>query len=485
MGREQQIINERKRKIEELRKQGINPYAYRFDKKQNVTECLKSKIGTNVKTAGRLITKRDLGKIIFANLQDFSGKIQLVFQEKETPEKIKSFFKKYIDTGDFLGIEGKIFETKTKQISILIKKIELLSKAILPLPEKWHGLKDKEERYRKRYLDMVMNPDVKEVFVKKQEIINAIREFLVKKDYLEVQTPILQPIYGGANAKPFISKLNALDMSVYMRISNEMYLKRLIVGGFEKLFEFSVDFRNEGIDKSHNPEFTLFEAMTAYTDYNDGMKLIEEITKFAVKKITGSTKINYQGKTIDFKTPWKRVRFRDVIKKYAKIDIENMSDEKLKKFLKQNNIEISGGYNRGNALMAVLEEFCESNFIQPTILYDYPIETSALAKKKRNDPKYTERFEQYVNGFEIGNNYTEVTDPDFLRENWEKQEEALKKGDEEAQKMDEDYLHALGVGMPPTCGIAISIDRIAMLFTNQPSIRDVIMFPFMKPEEKK
>jgi len=431
------------------------------------------------------MTKRNLGKIAFAKLQDNKGQIQLVLQRGKTPEKAFELFKKYIDAGDFIGVKGKTIKTKTGETSILVDKIELLTKSIKPLPEKFHGLQDKEERYRKRYLDLTMNPDVKEVFRKRHKIIESIREFLAKRDYVEVQTPILQPIYGGANARPFISKLNALNMDVYMRISNEMYLKRLIVGGFEKLFEFSTDFRNEGIDRSHNPEFTLFEAMTAYDDYEDGMDLIEDLTEHMVQKTNKSTKIKYQGKTIDFKKPWERITIREALKKYAKIDIEKTPDKKMKELLKKHNIKINGSYDRGNAILALVEEFCEPKFIQPTMLYDYPIETSALAKPKRDNPNYAERFEQFVNGFEVGNNYTELTDSSILRKNWEKQEKILKKGDKEAQRLDHDYLNALETGMPPTCGIAISIDRMAMLLTNQSSIRDVILFPFMRPEGTK
>ncbi len=484
MGREEEIVKERLKKLEELKKNGFNPYPQKFDRKNTVSECLELALGKKVKTAGRLMTKRDLGKIAFCDLIDSTGKVQIVLQEKETSDKTKEFFSKYLDAGDIVGIDGKIFKTKTGQKSILVDKMELLSKSILPLPDKWHGLQDKEERYRKRYLDLIMNPEVKEIFVKKDKVIESIREFLKKRNYTEVSTPVLQPIYGGASARPFESKLNALDMKVYMRISNELYLKRLIVGGFEKVFEFSVDFRNEGIDRSHNPEFTLFEAMTAYDDYFDGMNIIEEITEYIAKKVNGTTKVTYQGNEIDFKRPWQRISMRDAIKKHAKIDIEKTNVAELKKILEKNYIKTKGEFERGNAIMALVEEFCEKHFIQPTILYDFPFETSPLAKQKRDDPRYVERFEHYVNGFEVGNNYTELNDPEVLTKNWAKQEQTLKKGDEEAQRMDSDFINALKVGMPPTCGIAISIDRRTMLLTNQPSIRDVILFPFMKPEKQ-
>lgn len=483
MGREEEIVKERLKKLDELKRKGINPYPQKFEKKQTVSECLDLTLGKKVKTAGRLMTKRDIGRIAFCDLIDSTGKIQIVLQERETPEKTREFFRDYIDAGDIIGVEGKTIKTKTGQKSILVENIELLTKSVLPLPDKWHGLQDKEERYRKRYLDLIMDPQVKDVFIKKDKVIESIREFLKKRGYTEVSTPVLQPIYGGASAKPFESKLNALDMKVYMRISNELYLKRLIVGGFEKVFEFSVDFRNEGIDRSHNPEFTLFEAMTAYDDYFDGMDIIEEITEYIVKQINGGTKITYQGNKIDFKRPWTRISMRDAIKKYAKIDIEKTDDRELKKILEKHNIKTKGEFDRGTAIMALVEEFCEKHFIQPTILYDFPYETSPLAKQKRGDPRYVERFEHYVNGFEVGNNYTELNDPEVLTKNWMKQEQTLKQGDEEAQRMDSDFINALKVGMPPTCGIAISIDRMTMLLTDQPSIRDVILFPFMKPEK--
>ena len=413
-----------------------------------------------------------------------SSKIQGVAKEDILGAAAFKFFNDLIDIGDIIEVSGTLFTTSKLEKSIQAQSIRLLTKALLPLPEKWHGLQDVEERYRKRYLDLIMNPAVKDVFVVRSKIVEAIREFLLERDYLEVQTPILQAIYGGGSARPFVSKLNALDMKVYMRIANELYLKRLVVGGMEKVFEFSVDFRNEGIDRSHNPEFMLFEAMTAYKDYNFGMDIIEDITEYTVKKITGSTKIKYQDTELDFKKPWRRVSMRDAIMEYAEINIETISDRDLKKFLETHKIDLTGEYTRGNAIMAVTEEFCEKNFIQPTMLYDYPVETSPLSKRKASNLKYAERFEQYIYGMEVGNNYSELNDPEVLSENWRQQEEALKKGDEEAQRMDKDFINALEIGMPPTCGIAISIDRMTMLLTDQNSIRDVILFPFMRPKDK-
>jgi len=480
MGREQQIVNERIRKLKELRKQGINPYPTKFDKKQNCTECLKLKISTQVKTAGRLITKRNIGKISFCELMDFSGKIQIVLQDKETPKKTFDFFKKYIDNGDFIGIKGKIIKTKTGQVSILVKKLELLSKSILPLPSKWHGLQDKEERYRKRYVDLIMNPGVKNVFLKRQKIFDSIREFLVDKGYVEVDSPILQPIYGGTSAKPFVTELNALKMKTYLRISNELYLKRLIVGGYEKIFEFSKDFRNESIDAIHNPEFTQIETMCAYADYNQNMGFVEELFEFITKKVCGTTKINYQGKIIEMKRPWKRMSMIEAIKKFAKLDVEKFSDKELKEQLRKLKINIPV-FKRGIAIEEIFSELVEPKLIQPIIIYDFPFETCGLAKPKAENPEYAERFEPYINGWEMGNIYSELNDPIVLEKYWKDQEKIGKK-DEEAQKLDEDFLTALKYGMPPTSGVGIGIDRLAMILTDSPSIRDVIAFPFMKPK---
>lgn len=478
---ENKLIKERKRKLKELQDKGINPFAYEFDRKhhaKNIKEDFQKFDQKKVSVAGRIMTVRSMGKVTFMHLQDSTDRIQLYFKSDQLEDYS---ILKLFDIGDIIGVNGNVFKTKKGEITVEVKDFKLLTKSMRPLPDKWHGLKDQELRYRQRYLDLIMTPSIKEVFMARDTVINAIREYLLERNYVEVQTPILQPIYGGASARPFVSKLNALNMPVYMRISNELYLKRLIVGGFDRVFEFSIDFRNEGIDRSHNPEFVLFEAMTAYSDYKDGMILVEKLTEYAVKKIKGTTKINYQGKVIDFKTPWTKISVKDAIQKYASINIEKTDDTELKRILEKNNIKLKGEYKRGNAIMALIEEFCEKHFVQPTILYDYPFETSPLSKPKRDDPRYAERFEQYTNCFELGNNYTELNNPIILRKNWTGQEEALEKGDEDAQRMDWDFINALEVGMPPTCGIAIGIDRLVMLLTDQHSIRDVILFPFMKP----
>ena len=483
-----EIRDARIKKLKLLRNKGVNPYPAESKREISLQEAFDNFESLEAKKenkwiAGRIMSIRGQGAIVFITLNDGTGTFQGLLKKDVLGDEKFNFWNEVVDIGDFVEIQGIFFKTNRGEKTLEAKDWRMLSKSLRPLPEKWHGLVDMEERYRKRYVDLIMNPLVKDVFITRSKIVEAIREFLLKDRYLEVQTPILQPIYGGGSARPFVSKLNALDMPIYMRISNELYLKRLVVGGFEKVFEFSVDFRNEGIDRSHNPEFMLFEAMTAYKDYVFGMQIIEDITEYVVKKITGGTKIIYQNTELDFKKPWRRVSIRDAISEYAGIDIEKADDKKLKSFLTEHKIELTGEYVRGNAIMAISEEFCEKNFIQPTMLYDYPVETSPLAKHKASNPKYVERFEQYVFGMEVGNNYSELNDPGILESNWKEQEEALKKGDEEAQRMDKDFINALEVGMPATCGIAISIDRLTMLLTDQSSIRDVILFPFMRPEQ--
>jgi lysyl-tRNA synthetase class 2 len=483
MSREDQIVGERTKKLEELKRKGINPYPSSSEKENNIKDCLKLKIGTKVKTAGRIISKRGIGKIFFSDLMDFSGKIQIVLQEKETDAKDMEFFKEYIDSGDIIDVDGKIIKTKTGQISILVKKIKILTKSLLPLPSQWHGLKDKEERYRKRYLDLIMNPEIKEVFDKKNKIIEAIREFMKSKEFTEVQTPILQPIYGGASARPFVSELNALKMKVYMRISNELYLKRLIVGGYEKIFEFSPDFRNEGIDRTHNPEFTQVETMWAYANYKDNMKFVEEMIISVVKKTLGKTKVKIGDKDIDFKSPWKKISFLNSIKEKTGVDFSKKSFEEGKKAAAKLEVDIAKCDTIGEIMINVFEEKVQPTLINPTLVYDYPYEAAGLAKTIEGNPKFASSFEIIINGMELGLSYCEQNDPEVLEKYWKFVEEKFKKGDLEAQPRDEDFLNALRIGMPPTSGLGVGIDRLAMLLTDNSSIRDVILFPFMKPEK--
>ena len=484
MGRENQIINERLRKLKELKEKGINPYPYKFDKKNDLSDCLKAKLGTKVKTAGRLMTKRDIGKIAFCKLQDSSGNIQIVFQDKETPQKDLHLFKKYIDSGDFIGVEGKIIKTKTGEKSILVKKLELLSKSILPLPEKWHGLQDKEDRYRKRYLDLIMNPDVKKVFEKRAKIISCVRDFLNKKGFVEVETPILQPIYGGTNAKPFSTYLNALKIKPYLRLAPELYLKRLVVGGFEKVYEIGRNFRNEGIDFMHNPEFTMVEWYEAYADYNKMMDTAEELYKYISKELTGKYVLEFRNRKIDLKGKWPRVPMTEAIKKYAKINVKTMSLKELKDFVKKNNISFRGEENRGILINAIFEKLITKELDGPIWIIDYPKEVSPLAKPHRKEEGFVERFECYISGKEIGDGWSEITDPIEQRNRFEGEQKSMKAGNDEAHPMDKDFLKSLEYGLPILGGIGIGIDRLVMFFTNQSSIRDVILFPFMKPEKK-
>jgi len=490
MGRQEQITKERLRKIQELKGLGIDPYPHKYEPKnyasqlQKMHEKLKngSKSKSKVKVAGRLISIRNLGKIAFGVLQDGTGKIQIVLQDKETPDKVRAFVKKYIDSGDFIGVEGTVWRTDRGELSVIAKEVTILSKSLQPLPEKWHGLQDKEERYRKRYLDLIMNPEVSETLNKREKIIDAIRDFMKSNEFNEIDTPYLQTIYGGANAKPFKTHLNALDIPLFLAISPELYLKRLIVGGYDRVFTIARNFRNEGIDRWHNPEFTMMEIYQAYADYNDMMELMEDLYVYVCKKINGTTKVKFRGKTIDFKKPWKRMTMTEAIKKYVGIDAETMSEKELFSFMKKNKVERKGD-TWGWAVQSIFEHFCEDKLEQPTFITDHPLETTPLCKTHRDDKlcRLIERFEPFCMGAELGNAYSELNNPILQRTLLEEQQKALSGGDEEANPFDEDFVKALEVGMPPTGGLGIGIDRMIMLLTGRDSIRDVIMFPFMKP----
>jgi len=488
-------IEERRLKLAELRQKKIDPYKRRYEKTHMIaviTEKAKRlKNGKadrklRVSAAGRLRSIRKHGRLIFSDLEDSSGKIQLFIEEKTLgPEKFR-FFDAMLNTGDIIGARGYVLRTQRGELSICVEDFELLTKSLLPLPKEWFGLKDKEIRYRKRYVDLILNPDVRKTFDARSKMMQAIREFMAERGFAEVETPILQPLYGGAAARPFESKLNALDMKVYMRISNELYLKRLIVGGYEKIFEFSRDFRNEGIDKLHNPEFTQVETMWAFADYNDNMKFCEEMVSFIARQVLGKTKIVYQGTVIELKPPWKRVRFIDAVKEHARINFDKIkSFEEAKKAagkLGLDETKLAKCETWGEVAILVFEEFVQPKLIQPTIVYDYPVEAAGLAKVKKEDPRFAESFEPIINGWEMGLSYCEENDPARLKAYWQEAEKEFRRGDEEAQRFDSDFIEALEYGMPPTSGLGVGIDRLTILLTDSASIRDVILFPFMRPE---
>ena len=493
-GREKQIVDERIKKTNELRTEGINPYPYRFERTTNCAELQKKyeklenekSTKDTVKIAGRLMSKRDLGKISFAKLEDQDGSIQIVSQEGETSEEVRNLFKKFVAAGDFVGIEGTVMRSKRGELSILIKKLEILSKSVYPLPGEHYGLEDKEERYRKRHLDLIVNKEVKEVFKTRSKIIEAVRDFMRERGFMEVETPTLQTKHGGASARPFKTNINAWGIDMYLSIAPELYLKRLIVGGFEKIFTICKNFRNEGVDHSHNPEFTMLEAYQAYADYNDMMKLIEECWEYVALKVLGTTKVKRKvdGKNteIDFKAPWKRMTTAEAIKKYAKIDIEKSSAKELQEFCKKNKIEIDKNASWGKCVEEILGEFVESKVVGPVHIYDRPKEGTPLCKRHRENKDLNEQCEPLCAGMEVGNIYSELNDPMLQEEAFDEQLKLKESGDDEAHEKDEEFLDALRQGMPPTGGIGWGIDRMVILMTGVESIRDIILFPTMKPE---
>ena len=486
-----ELLKVRRAKLDELRSKNIDPYPYRFVRNSTscaVLEKYKDLKGEEVSPddvilAGRIVTRRGHGKASFAHIQDESGKIQIYVKLDVLGQQKYELFEK-LDIGDFIGVKGPVFKTRTGETTVRVKDIELLSKSLHPLPEKWHGLTDKELRYRERYVDLIVNHDVKDVFVKRSKIISEIRNYLTSKGYLEVETPVLHIQPGGAAARPFETHHNALDMDLYLRIALELHLKRLIVGGFEKVFEIGRVFRNEGISFKHNPEYTMLELYEAYSDYNDIMKLTEDMISSIAKKVLGTTKIKYKDIEIDFDPPWQKITLHDALKKYANIDI-NTDEKGLRAIAKQKGLE---GYEElpvGKMINLLYDNFVEAKLIQPTFIIDYPVETSPLAKRKRDNPKLVERFEVIVAGMEVANAFSELNDPVDQRERFKEQVKAREAGDDEAESMDEDFLRALEYGMPPTGGLGIGIDRIVMLLTGQTSIRDVIFFPHMRPVEVK
>ena len=481
MGREDQIIKERMRKLSELKEENINPYPNKFDKKQTCLESSKLKIGTKVKTAGRLMTKRDLGKIAFCVLKDESGKIQIVFQEGKTPEKQKKFFKKYIDSGDFVGVEGNIIKTKTGEISILVKKIELLSKSILPLPEKHKGLQNDEERYRKRYLDILMNDEIKEMFIKKSLFWNTIRDFLIKKGFLEVETPVLENSAGGASATPFLTHHNALDLDVYLRISmGELWQKKLMVAGYEKTFEIGRQFRNEGMDMEHLQDYTQMEFYWGYANYKDGMKLVEEMYKKVAKEVFKTLEFNIQGNKINLGKKWESYDFETIIKKYTNVDIYNADKKEIIKKLKELKLDFDEKVDKWR-MVDLLWKYCRKKLSGPGFLIGQPVELAPLAKRNPEDPRKVEQFQVILAGSEVGNGYSELNDPLDQEERFNEQMKKKQAGDEEAQEHDKSFVEALKYGMPPTCGFGVS-ERLFGFLMDKP-LRECVIFPLMKPEE--
>ncbi|TYB31869.1 MAG: lysine--tRNA ligase [Candidatus Mcinerneyibacterium aminivorans] len=483
------LIKQRLEKAEELKKDGHNLFKYNFDKKQSIDEIqnkykdVKQKESGFAKTAGRIMIKRLHGKSGFADLKDESGEIQLYFRKDFVGDEKFSLFKK-LDIGDIVGVEGTLFRTKTNELTIVVKKFDLLTKSFRPLPEKFHGLQDKEIRYRQRYVDLIVNDDVKETFKTRSKILSNIRKYMEENNYIEVETPVLQDIYGGANATPFITKHKTLDKDFYLRISLETYLKRLIVGGFEKVFEIGKVFRNEGIDRQHNPEFTLMEYYAAYNDLFDMMNYTEGMIKYLVKTIGfDSGIIEYDEREIDLSGDWERLSMKKAIEKYADIKIDDKENDKLKNIiLREDEKAELDNSSRGELIYRIFELLVEDNLINPTFIIDFPIEVSPLAKKKRDAQKgdFVERFELFMNGWEIANAFSELNDPHDQRERFQKQEKKFVEGNEEAQRMDEDFIRSLEYGMPPTGGVGIGIDRLVMLFTNSKSIKDVIFFPHLK-----
>src|SRR5574341_610434 len=482
-----ELLKIRREKLSKLKEKKINPYPYSFQRTHLSSEIIRNfetltQNSQNVKIAGRIVAFRFHGKTSFFHLLDNNGKIQVYLKKDDLGEEKFSLLDLF-DIGDIVGVSGTVFKTKTGEITVRATDLVMLSKSLRPLPEKWHGLQDKELRYRQRYLDLIATPGVKEIFLKRAKITKAIRNFLDENGFVEVETPILQPIYGGASARPFKTYHNALGTDLYLRIADELYLKRLIVGGMEKVYEFCKDFRNEGMGRNNNPEFTMIELYWAYADYNNVMELTEYMVFAVAKEALGTSSITFQGDKIDLTPPWKRVSLFDSIKEKIGKDLSGKNASEVFEIACDLNLNAKlEKNNRGKLIEAIFEEKVQPGLIQPTFVTDYPLEISPLAKRHRANPNLTERFEAYIHGLEIGNAFSELNDPIDQRERFEEQMKLRALGDEEAQVLDEDFLKALEQGMPPCGGLGIGIDRLTMLLTDCTSIREVILFPQMKPE---
>ena len=485
-----QILKVRREKLKELQDAGKDPFKITtYDQTQHsqeIKEHFEELDGKDVSIAGRIMSKRVMGKASFCHIQDKLGRIQCYVQRDSLGDEPYKEFKR-LDIGDIVGVKGYVFKTQTGEISVHAKEVILLSKSLQPLPEKFHGLQDTDTRYRQRYVDLIMNEEVKSTFIKRSQIIREIRNFLDARDFMEVETPILVDNAGGASARPFVTYYNALGENKKLRISLELYLKRLIVGGLERVYEIGRVFRNEGLDQRHNPEFTLMELYQAYTDYNGMMELTESMFRYLAEKVCGTTTLYYgnkedgTGKVIDLGKPFRRLTMEDAIKEETGIDFETINtDEEAKALAKEHNIEFEDRHKRGDIINLFFDEYCEDKMIQPTFIMDHPLEISPLTKKKPSDPRKVERFELYINGWEMCNAYSELNDPIDQRERFAAQDALSEQGDEEAQHTDEDFLHAMEIGMPPTGGIGYGIDRLCMLLTNSATIRDVLLFPTMK-----
>lgn len=480
------LMEQRLQKLRRLREQGINPYPYRYERTHLSSDILgrfEELRGSPVRIAGRLMTMRVMGKASFAHLLDQSGKMQLYVRRELVGEEQYALFKS-LDLGDFVGVTGKPFLTRTGEITVEAGEVVLLSKALRGLPEKWHGLTDTETRYRQRYLDLISNEESRKVFQIRSRTIDGIRRFLVDRGFLEVETPILQPIHGGAAARPFVTHHNALDRDLYLRIALELYLKRCVIGGIERVFEIGRIFRNEGISTKHNPEFTMMEVYQAYADYHDIMVLLEEMISTVAMQVLGTTEIEYNGNTIDLKAPWPRLSLRQAIMDESGVDYDLYpTAEGLYEAVRALGLRPEPGASRAKLIDVLLSEYVEPRLVQPTFLLDYPVEMSPLAKRKRDDDAVVERFEAFIGGMEVANAFSELNDPLDQRQRFEQQMADKAAGDEETQPMDEDFLTALEHGMPPTGGLGLGLDRLVMLLTGNPSIREVILFPQLRTRE--
>ncbi len=483
MARIDDLAEQRRHKLQRIREQGIDPFPHRYNRTHTAraaADSLSRGLDETVSLAGRIVARRDMGKVNFVDLRDASGKIQIYFSGKKLGDKYKLLAD--FDVGDIIGVSGRVFKTHSGEITVEVAEFALLAKSLMPLPEKWHGLTDVEKRYRQRYLDLIAGDVVRDVFLMRSRIISAVRRFIEGRGFVEVETPMLHPVAGGALALPFVTHHHALDQDLYLRIAMELYLKRLVVGGFEKVYEIGRIFRNEGISTRHNPEFTMMESYEAYADYTDVMSMLEQMVAFVAKRVMRKTKVKYGEHVLDFTPPWRRIALRDAVREATGIDFLKHADEhSLRDEIRNCDLQIDAGLSWGQLLDKLISHYVEPNLMQPTILYDYPVAMSPLAKRKADDDRLVERFEAFAGGMEIANAFTELNDPLEQRARFEEQERIrAQAGEAEGERVDEDFLVAIEYGMPPTGGLGLGIDRLVMLLTGQQSIREVILFPQLR-----